>query len=102
MEYKDFNEYMEFYKTQSLSEKRDIILEQLKMLASLSNDMCKELNVENELILNKELIDINKENYSEDDFLEATITLVNSIQNSICDFDLKLTDIMNKQKIDLD
>ena len=30
---------------------------------------------------------------SEDDFAEAVITLVNSIQNSICDFNLKLTDI---------
>jgi hypothetical protein len=34
-----------------------------------------------------------KDNYSQDDFAEAVITLVNSIQNSICDFDLKLSEI---------
>lgn len=101
MEYKNFDEYMEYYKKQPLSEKRDIVYSQLKVLASLTNKMCEELNVDNELLLNKELLDLKRENVSEDDFLEAIIVLINSIQNSLCDFDLKLTDIMEKQTIDL-
>ena len=32
--------------------------------------------------------------YTEDDFAEAGIVLVNSIQNSICDFHLKFSDII--------
>lgn len=101
MEYKDFDEYMAIFKSQPLKEKQDIIINQLKMLASLTNKMCEELNVKNEMIMNKELLDLKKEDYTEDDFAEALIVLVNSIQNSLCDFDLKLTDIMEKQTIDL-
>lgn len=101
MKYKNFDEYMEFYKKQPLAEKRDIIMGQLKILASLTNKMCTELNVDNKLLISKELVDVNNGDYSEDDFLEATITLINSVQNSLCDFDLKLTDIMEKQNIDL-
>ena len=101
MEYKNFDEYMDFYKKQPLDEKRDIVYNQLKILASLTNKMCEEINVDNEVLLNKELLDLKRDDVSEDDFLEAIIVLVNSIQNSLCDFDLKLTDIMEKQKIDL-
>lgn len=102
MEYKNFDEYIEFFKKQPLKEKQDIIMEQLKMIASLANKMCNEINAKNEIIMNKELLDMKKDDYTEDDFAEAVIVLVNSIQNSLCDFDLKLTDIMEKQTINLD
>ena len=63
--------------------------------------MKKHLHRGDEVLLNKELLDLKRDDVSEDDFLEAIIVFVNSIQNSLCDFDLKLTDIMEKQKIDL-
>jgi len=94
METNDFNQYVKDFKTKTLKEKQLITLEQLKMLAVLTNTMCKELNVENEIIVNNELIDVEKENYTEDDYVEAIMVLVNSIQNSLCDFDLKLSDLM--------
>ena len=89
----NFEIYMSFFKDQRLKEKRNIVIEQLKILATITNTMCKELNVDNEIILNRELLDLNQENYTEDDFAEAAIVLINSIQNSLCDFDLKLTRI---------
>lgn len=87
------NEYMVYYKQLPLKEKQGIILEQLKMLTSLTNRMCKEIDAPNEILINKEITDLQKENYTEDDFAEAVILLLNSIQNSICDFDLKLKEI---------
>ena len=90
----DFNDYMEKYKELSLKEKQQIMIKQLKLLASFSNTLCKEIGIDNEMILNKEIIDVEKENYTEDDFAEAGIVLVNSIQNSICDFHLKFSDII--------
>lgn len=93
MEKENFEEYIEFFKTQSLREKQDIIIEQLKMLSIFTNNMCKELNVNNELLLSRELVDLNKENYTEDDFAEAIIVYINSIQNSLCDFSDRLSDI---------
>ncbi len=89
----DFNEYMTFFKSQPLKEKQSIIIEQLKMLMGLTNTMCKELDVNNEILLNKEVADLNNDNYTEDDFAEALIVYINSIQNSLCDFSDKLSDM---------
>lgn len=82
----NFDEYMNFFKEQPLKEKQKIIYEQLQMLTGLTNNMCKELEIPNEPILNKELLDLNKDDYTEDDFAEAIIVFINSIQNSICDY----------------
>lgn len=89
----DFNEYMIYFKGLPLKEKQGIIIDQLKMLTSLTNKMCEEIGTKNEMIITNDINDVNKDNYSEDDFAEAVITLVNSIQNSICDFSLKLQEI---------
>ena len=86
----DFGEYMVYFKSLPLKEKQAIIIEQLKVLTTLTNKMCNEIGTSNEMIITKDIAEL-KDNYSEDDFAEAVITLVNSIQNSICDFNLKLT-----------
>ncbi len=92
----DFNEYLSDIKKLPLREKQEIVFEQLKMLAAISNGFCKEIGAENEMIINKELTDLKDKNYTEDDFVEAILVLTNSIQNSICDFHLKMSDIINK------
>lgn len=94
-ENKKFNNYLQDFKQLSTKEKQDVIFKQLKVLATISNDYCKEIGSNNEIILNKELIDINNGEYNIDDYLEAIITLISSIQNSFCDFHDKMTDIIN-------
>lgn len=96
METENFNKYMIFFKEQPLKEKQNIIIEQLKMLTTLTNTMCKEVNVDNKVIFNEELLEIQKENYTENDFADVLIVLINSIQNSLCDFDNRLTEILEK------
>lgn len=63
------------------------------MLTAMTNKMCKEIDAENSVILSKEVIDVNKEDYTEDDFSEAVITYICSVKNSLDDFNVKLTDI---------
>ncbi len=92
----NINEYMEFFKKQTLKEKQSIIYEQLQMLAGLVNNMCKELDIPNDMILNKELLDLKDDNYTQDDFAEAIIVLINSIQNSICDYSNGISDLLDK------
>ena len=96
MENESFDEYMKYYKNLPLKEKQSIAIDQLKMLATLTNKMCTEIGAPNDIILTGDVVDVLKDNYSEDDFAEAVITLVNSVQNSICDFDTKLTEISEK------
>ena len=45
--------------------------------------------------MNKELLDLEKEGYTQDDFTEGVITLVNSIQNSICDYSNGISNILD-------
>ncbi|MBR3897654.1 MAG: hypothetical protein IKJ43_00040 [Bacilli bacterium] len=95
----NFEQYMDYYKKLPLKTKQKIVINQLKMLAQMTNKMCKELEVDNEIIMNQELLDISKDNYTEDDYSEALIVLINSIQNSICDFDLKLTELLENGEL---
>lgn len=92
----DINEYMIFFKNQTLKEKQSVIYEQLQLLVGLTNNMCNELNIPNEPILNKEILDLKKDDYTEDDFAEAIIVLINSIQNSICDYSNGISDLLDK------
>lgn len=96
METENFQEYMNFFKSQSLREKQKIIYEQLKLLTSFTNNLCETAGIENEIIINKELFDLENNNYTEDDFAEAIIVFINSIQNSICDFSSGIADLVEK------
>lgn len=89
----NYEEYIEYFKGLPLKQKQEIIIDELKMLTAMTNKMCKEIDAENSVILSKEVIDVNKEDYTEDDFSEAVITYICSIKNSLDDFNVKLTDI---------
>lgn len=97
MKQEEFDKYMESYKKLTLLEKQDIIVKQLKILASFTNSLCKEIGADNNIMINKELLDLKNNNYTEDDFAEAVIVLINSLQNSICDFHLKYTEILSEK-----
>ena len=87
---KDFNLYLEKFKNLSTKEKESIVYDHLKLLASLTSNYCRLVGANNSLLINKELIDMNNENYTHDDFCESLITLINSIQKSVCDYHEKL------------
>lgn len=94
----NLDEYLEYFKGLSLKEKQEIIINELKMLTGLTNQMCKEIEANNEILLNKELADVNDSNYTEDDFSEAIITYICSIKNSLSDFNIKLTEISDNME----
>ena len=96
MEKENFEEYMNFFKSQSLKDKQKIIYDQLKLLSGFTNKLCETSGIENKIITNKELLDFENNNYTEDDFAEAIIVFINSIQNSICDFSSGMADIVDK------
>ena len=66
------------------------------MLAGFANNLCKELHIPNEVILNKEILDLKNDDYTQDDFAEAIIVLINSIQNSVCDYSNGISDLLDK------
>lgn len=85
----DFNKYMEEFKKKSLEEKQDITISQLKMIVGLVKTMCEANNIESDMLFNRELIDVNDKEYTQDDFVESLIVYVNSIQNMLCDYNIQ-------------
>jgi hypothetical protein len=60
----NFNDYMIFFKQLEHKEKQKIIYEQLQILSGFTNGLCKELEIPNEVIVNRELLDMKNENYA--------------------------------------
>lgn len=65
------NAFIEDYKEKSLLEKQKILIEELKELINLMQKICSDKRIRYDLLINKEVIDINKENYTQDDYAEA-------------------------------
>ena len=89
-DYDDFESYMERFKKYSTKEKERIVYNHMKILASLANNICKIVGAKNEMIINRDLVDLTKNDYTQDDYYEALIVLVNSIQRSIGDYHEKV------------
>ena len=93
----EYEQYMEEFKNNSLEEKKSIALEQLKLISGLTNKMCEEVGVKNEIIVTPDIVEAAKENSKEEDFVEAVVVYASSIQNSICDFVDKFTEVLEKK-----
>lgn len=91
----EFNKYMEEFKNNSLEEKKSIALEQLKILTGLTNKMCEELGVSNEMFITKDLTEAKD---SEEDFVEAVVVYSSSIQKSLCDLVDKITEMLENKE----
>ncbi|MBQ6497616.1 MAG: hypothetical protein IJI58_02745 [Bacilli bacterium] len=94
---KEFNQYMEQFKENSLKEKKEIALEQLKIITGLTNAMCIELGCANEMIITKDVLEGQKNKESEEDFVEAVVVYASSIQTSLCDLVDKITEILENK-----
>ncbi len=93
---KEFNEYMEEFKKYDLNEKKEISLEQLKAIASLTNTMCTELGKENDFIITKDILEGQAQNSSEEDYVEAVVVYSSSIQESLCALAERITEILKE------
>lgn len=90
----EFDNYIENIKNKSLEEKQKLLFKQLTSIASLTNTMCRTIGVESHLLVNDELLNIMKSDYTEDEYITALMALSSSIQESLCDFDDKISDII--------
>ena len=83
-----FDNYMNWFVKLPLKEKQSIAINQLKILSGLAETMCRAKGIKSKMILHQELADLNKNNYTEDDFAEAIVVYINIIQNYSCDYNI--------------
>lgn len=80
---KDFDTYVESYKKLPLIEKKKIIEKELKEIIGTFDGLINRYNVSPKLLFNREILDLNKENFTEDDFAEAVFVYIYAIKELI-------------------
>ena len=77
-----FNEYVETFKKLPLSNKKQIVQNDFKELIAL----LKEIDNNEYVLYNKEILDVEKENQTEDDFVEAIFVYLSSVKEMLADY----------------
>lgn len=82
----DFDEYVSKYILLNKNDKRDVIIKILKENLMLLEKIASDNNLKSNLLYNREILDINKDNYTEDDFLEAVFVYIYSFRELFADY----------------
>ena len=82
-ESKEFNEYVENYKKLPLQEKKNIVNEEVKKLMAFIEKAKSDLNINDEILYNREILDLNSDNVNDEDFVEAMFVYIYAIQESL-------------------
>ena len=81
-----FDVYIEKFKNLKIEDKRKLTIDEIKKIIALFEKLNSELNQETKMLFNKEILDLNKDNYTEDDYLEAIFVYINTIQELLADY----------------
>lgn len=81
-----FNEYMNEFVKLDVIEKRNIILEDTKELLALVSKLAMDAGKNNDILLNKEILDLDKPPVSESDYLEAIYIYIQAVREKIGEY----------------
>jgi hypothetical protein len=71
-----FEEVMENYKRMATSDKREMLISELKLMVAIFEKMCEDNSIEYRKIQSNEILDLNSGKETEDDYLEAAFVYV--------------------------
>lgn len=90
----DFNKYIEGFKLLPLNEKQKIVEDQSKQLLGFIEKLKNDLNIKDELIFNKEILNTS----TSDDFAEAMLVYITMIQESFAKYVDYISNIIYKEE----
>ena len=97
---KNFNAFIEEYKELPLIDKQQTLVNDLKEIIALFQELCRIYRIDYKLLVNREILDIKKTNYSEDDFVEAIYVYIQMFKDVLSNFLLQtMLDEDNNQEI---
>ena len=91
-----FTGLMEYYKELPIENKRNEIIDELEEIISDYSKICTKLGVIPNMMLNKEMLNINRNNITEEEFLHALFAYVNTLQDISAQFINKICDVIEK------
>ena len=78
-----FNEYIEAYKKLPLQKKKQMANEEVKKLLAFIEKANNDLNLNDTILFNREILDLNGDNVSDDVFVEAMFVFIYSIREAL-------------------
>lgn len=82
-ESESFNNYVAAFKLLPLQEKKVRVVSEFQKLLTFIEKAKQDLNVQSGVLYNKEVLDLNSNQVSDDDFVEAMLVYVHSIQEAL-------------------
>lgn len=78
-----YNDFMKEYTNLDINTKRSEIINKIKELTAFFQQLAIMNNIDSELLINREILDLNKEPVSEDDYLEGLFAHINMLEDII-------------------
>lgn len=88
---------MEYYKHLPKQIKRNEIISELEELIGYYSKICTQFGVVPDMVLNKEMLNINRSNITEEEFLHAVFAYLNTLQDISAQFINKMCDVMENK-----
>lgn len=92
-----FSGLMEYYKLLPTQNKRDEIISVLEELISNYTKICTKFGVMPDMALNKEILNIKREDLKEDEFLHAIFAYLNTLQDISAQFIDKMSEVIDNK-----
>lgn len=92
-----FSGLMEYYKLLPTQNKRDEIISVLEELISYYSKICTKFGVIPNMSLNKEMLNIKRDDLTEDEFLHALFAYLNSLQDISAQFINRMSEVIENK-----
>lgn len=89
-----FSGLIEYYKLLPTQNKRNEIVNILEELISYYSSICTKFGVLPDMALNKEILNITRENITEDEFLHGVFAYLNTLQDISAQFIDRMTNVI--------
>lgn len=86
VENKEFNNYIEAYKKLSSVDKRKVVEAELKEIVMVLQQLNANCHNDVDILFNREILDLNKDDMTEDDFTEAIFVYLNAIKELLAHY----------------
>ena len=89
---------IEYYKKLPLQKKRSEVISEIEDMISKYSDICTSLGIVPDMTLNKEMLNINGQDVTEEDFLHALYAYLNALEDISAQFIDTVSMILIKEK----
>ena len=93
-----FGALVEYFKPLPIDTKKIEIISQVQELIGCYSKICTKFGVMPNMNLNKEMLNLNNPDLSDDDFLNGLYTYLNALQDVTAQFINKMSDIIKEEK----